>query len=225
MELTVHEVAERLNIPVETIHRWVRQGKIPMQTQRGGHTIHHEMLERWASEHKLKIHEARRQTPGVGVDTDIDGILPAMQRGGVFYDIQGNARETALRSAVDLIPSLKDADRDIIYEKLIEREQLASTGIGHGIALPHPRTAPGIVLGKPQITTCFLKQPVAFDAIDNRPVSIMMVLLSCSTKQHLSLLSKLAYYLRDAAFRDYLLAVPAKDDLLSRIERMDADAE
>jgi PTS system nitrogen regulatory IIA component len=55
---------------------------------------------------------------------------------------------------VDVIPGIPAADKDMVLESLIEREQLASTGIGNGIALPHPRSNPGITLAMPQITTC-----------------------------------------------------------------------
>ena len=203
--LTIEEVAGRLNVPVETVYRWVRQGKIPMHQSRGKYTIRAEMLERWATDHKLDI-VARGPDPAAQQEEQtFDGILPAMQRGGFFYDIQGNDRESVLRAAVDLIPGIAAADRGRVLESLAEREQLASTGIGNGIALPHPRSNPGITLAMPQITTFFLKCAIDYEAIDSRPVSILMVLLSNTTKQHLSMLSKLSYYLRDASFRQCLL--------------------
>lgn len=222
MELTIQEVALRLNMPIETVHRWIRQGKIPMQNSRGGYTIRHEMLERWAYEHKLSVYAAPKTAAGLTPEKVLDGILPAMQRGGVLYELEGDTKEPILQTAVDGIPNLEAADRVLVYEKLLEREHLASTGIGHGIALPHPRTNLGIRLTQPQVTTCFLAQPIAFDAIDHRPVSVLMILLSGSTKQHLSLLSKISYYLRDRTFRDFILSAPSPEKLWDKIGQMES---
>ena len=62
-----------------------------------------------------------------------------MQRGGIFFDLQGDSKEDALQAAVERIPNLERIDRKIVLEKLLEREQMASTGIGHGVALPPPQ--------------------------------------------------------------------------------------
>ena len=121
-----------------------------------------------------------------------------------------------------MIPNIEAPDCDLVYETLLEREKLASTGIGHGIALPHPRSNPGLALTMPQITTCFLSHPVDFEAVDGRPVSILMILLSRSTKQHVTMLSRLSFHLRDAGFRKFLLNGPAQDDIFKAIADMES---
>jgi PTS system nitrogen regulatory IIA component len=220
MMLSVKEVAQRLNLPIETVLRWIRQGKIPMQSVRGEYVIRSEMLEHWAKDHKLDVH-GHAATAASTAEPEFDGILPAMERGGVFYDVAGDQRETVLRSAVELIPNIQPADYDILCDTLIEREKLASTGIGHGIALPHPRSNPGLALDMPQITTCFLSQAVDFEAIDDRPVSVLMVLLSRTTKQHVTMLSRLSFILRDSAFRKFLLSRPAQAEIFNALSDME----
>ena len=222
MELTIEEVADRLNLPGETIQRWIRQGKIPMQLSRGRYTIRSEMLERWAYEHQLNISAARQPAVPACAGTEFDSVLAAMQRGGVFYDMPGTTREEVIEAAVQRLPNIQDDARDLVLGRLIEREALASTGIGHGIALPHPRSSLPIALAQPQITTCFLREGVSYDAIDQRPVSILMVLLSCSTRQHLSMIAKLSFLLRDVDFRDYLLGIPGQKALLTRLAALEA---
>ena len=140
MMLSIKDVAQRLNLPLEMVLRWVRQGKIPMQSIRGEYVIRLAMLERWATDHKLDVHTPAAMVAS-DVEPDFDGILPAMERGGIFYDVGGDHREAVLRSAVELIPNINPSDVDLVYETLLEREILASTGIGHGIALPHPRSS------------------------------------------------------------------------------------
>jgi PTS system nitrogen regulatory IIA component len=221
MMLSIKDVAQRLNLPIETVLRWVRQGKIPMQSIRGEYVIRLAMLERWAMDHKLDVQAPATVVSSVG-EPEFDGILPAMERGGICYDVGGDRRETALRSAVELIPNIDASDFDLVYQTLLERETLASTGIGHGIALPHPRSNPGLALDFPQITTCFLSNPVDFDAVDGRPVSVLMILLSRSTKQHVTMLSKLSFHLRDAGFRKLLISRPVQNDILNAISDMES---
>jgi PTS system nitrogen regulatory IIA component len=222
MALTIGEVAAKLNLPVETVHRWVRQGKIPMQRTGNTYVIRTEMLERWAEEHNLEISDQSHDVGASRLEAPMFGsIFPAMQRGGFFYDVPGDCRETLLRSVVKLIPNLAPDEVDLIHDRLLERELLASTGIGHGIALPHPRSTPEIGLNLPQITTCFLERPVAFEAIDGQPVNVLLVLLSHSTKQHLAMLSKLSYHLRDPEFRNLLLTRPPQIDILNSIKALE----
>ena len=105
--LTIEEVAHRLNMPVETVHRWIRQGKIPMQQNSGKYTIRAEMLERWAKIHNLEIGNRlpSRNAKPTG-EQSFDGILPAMQRGGLFYDIEGNDRHDVCRQPWRPSPAL-----------------------------------------------------------------------------------------------------------------------
>ena len=99
MELTIKDVAERLNMPAETVHRWIRQGKIPMQHRYGKYVIRQPVLEHWAQTHNLTIH-ARPQFAETANEAEFDGILPAVQRGGVFYDLPGSDKAAVLAAAV-----------------------------------------------------------------------------------------------------------------------------
>ncbi len=226
MALTINEVAARLKLPVETLHRWIRQGKIPMQRKGETYKMRLEMFDRWAKEHKLEILEKVDHHLDDTADVpEFDSTYEAMQRGGVFYGLSGKDRETVLQAAVNRIPNLSPDESQLVYDKLIERELLASTGIGHGIALPHPRSHPDIALEMPQITTCFLTDAVPYEAIDGQPVKVLMVLLSHSTKQHLTMLSKLSFYLRDPEFREYLLTQPPKPDILNKINTLESTSE
>lgn len=223
MMLTIHDVARRLRLPVETVRRWVTQGKIPMFLSRGEYTMRQEMLERWAEEHQLNIHVPSPASPEDPALSEFDGILPAMHRGGVFYGLEGDTKAVVLQAAVDCIPNLRADERSLIFEKLMEREGLASTGIGHGIALPHPRANPGIGLPLPQISTCFVMRPIPFDAIDHQPVSVLMVLLSGSIRLHLTMMSKLSFFLRNRAFRRQLLKAPDPETLLALVAEAESN--
>lgn len=102
-----------------------------------------------------------------------------------------------------LAEQLDDAQSDDIFDRLIAREKLGSTGIGEGIAIPHSRLREcDDTLG----ALFVLKDPVDFDAIDRKPVDIVFVLLvpEEATEQHLQTLKMLAEKFNQEDFRNRL---------------------
>jgi PTS system nitrogen regulatory IIA component len=95
--------------------------------------------------------------------------------------------------------------RSLVFDSLFARERLGSTGLGQGVAIPHGR-----IKGLKEARGAFLRlaQPVAFDAPDGNPVSLVFVLLvpEKATEKHLQILSELAQMFSDPEFRDALLA-------------------
>lgn len=115
-----------------------------------------------------------------------------------------------------LADKIEDSQSDEIYERLIAREKLGSTGIGEGIAIPHSRLQEcEDTLG----AVFVLDKPVDFDSIDRKPVDIVFVLLvpEEATEQHLQTLSMLAQKFNDEDFRDQLRQATSDDDLYQRI--------
>ena len=90
-----------------------------------------------------------------------------------------------------LASSTPDLTQDKVFDKLLERERLGSTGLGHGIALPHAR-----MTGVDQAWGAFIQLSggVDFDAIDNQKIDLAFGLLvpEEATQEHLNLLAKLA---------------------------------
>lgn len=218
MELSIEQVADALDLPIETVERWVRQGRIPYQLQEGEIRFRQRVLDKWATQLKLPFHVTTKQEEGdQGYETDT--IHMAMRRGGVYYDVEGADTESALRHAVANLADLdlSEADRGILLSRLIEREAMASTGVGKGVAIPHPRTPLVEAVPYPTICTFFLKAAATFQAIDDKPVFVLFLLLSPSTQAHLHCLSRLAFCVRDDAFVTFLRSRPAPDALYERV--------
>jgi len=110
--------------------------------------------------------------------------------------ISCNVEVTSKKAVLELLSDLLATSQvtltsNAVFESLIARERLGSTGIGHGVAIPHGRLD--------KIQSCVgaflhLKESIAFDAIDNEPVDLFFALLvpEESTETHLQLLAKLA---------------------------------
>ena len=216
MKLPLKKVAGALNLPVSTIERWIRQGRIPIQRIGADGVFSQSAVEKWAATHNLSF-SLDGNPAHVHPPEALDSLVSAMKTGKVCHRIRGANAAAALKSAVDCIDYLSKDVRNELYEKLLEREQLASTGIGNGIAIPHPRDPLSNPPGTPVITTCFLEKGVHFNAIDDQPVFVFFILVSPTVKQHLHLLSRLSYCIRDRSFVSFLSTHPDAADIHSRV--------
>ena len=111
-------------------------------------------------------------------------------------------QELAARAAAAL-----GLDRRAIFEALLARENLGSTGLGKGFALPHARLE---ALSETFALFVRLARPIDFEAIDERPVDLVILLLSPANggNHHLATLAALSRPLRDVGFLQQLRQAP-----------------
>ncbi len=129
----------------------------------------------------------------------------------IRLDVEVSSKDQLLAEVAALLAIRNGLSRTQILESLAAREQLGSTGVGHGVAIPHARTdrcaAPAAVFMRTRVA-------IAFDAPDGKPVSIFLGLIvpNRATERHLLILSTAAAMFSDKAFREKLKAgdSPAK---------------
>lgn len=112
--------------------------------------------------------------------------------GRSLVDVPGGSKKRVLEQIANLIArDLPEIDAITVFEALVAREKLGSTGFGNGIAIPHCRL-PGCLT--PISALLRLEAPVDFDAIDGAPVDLLFVLLvpEAATDEHLELLRQIA---------------------------------
>jgi len=104
----------------------------------------------------------------------------------------------------ELAGTLTSIDPDTVMEVVMAREQLGSTGIGHGVAIPHGRMSD---LATPVLALARHVSGVDFEAIDGNPVHIVVLLLvpDSDDRQHLELLAQLARNLQQESFRQQIM--------------------
>jgi len=111
-----------------------------------------------------------------------------------------------------------------LFDSLVGRERLGSTGLGHGVALPHGRLSG---LAAPIGAFVTLETAVDYDAIDNQPVDLLFALLvpEQSTEEHLQILARLAAMFSDSELCRDLRVCPSSQQCLERIDHWDADQQ
>lgn len=124
--------------------------------------------------------------------------------GRTLCGVEGGSKKRALELLASTIAQdIPSIDADDLFRRLIGRERLGSTGIGHGIAIPHCRVENCSGTVGALIT---LVEPVEFDAIDSQPVDILFAMLvpENAHDEHLQSLASLASALNDAGYRQRL---------------------
>ena len=136
--------------------------------------------------------------------TNIAKILPP---GNVLLDLEISSKKRAFEQAGLLFENNCSIARSTVSENLFARERLGSTGLGHGVAVPHGRIKG---LKSPIAAFVRLKDGIPFESPDGQPVTLLIFLLMPDNvqQQHLETLSEIAEMLSSESFREELCNEP-----------------
>jgi len=130
----------------------------------------------------------------------LSAILPAVQ---VLVGVDATSKKRAFEEAGLLFETEHGLNRALITDSLFARERLGSTGLGHGVAIPHGRIKG---LKQPLAAVFQLASPIGFDAPDEQPEQFMIYQLEpeVAPQKHLEILSEIAEMLSDSALREQM---------------------
>lgn len=129
---------------------------------------------------------------------------------GVSIDLGASSRKQALQAMSELAADLTGQAARTIFDAVLQRERLGSTGVGQGVAIPHARLS-----GMNEVVGVFarLRTPVDFESIDGRPADLIFMLLAPEDAgaEHLKALARVSRLLRREDVRQRLRAAPNTD--------------
>jgi PTS system nitrogen regulatory IIA component len=105
-------------------------------------------------------------------------------------------------------------DSGALFDAVLEREELMTTAIGQGIALPHPRTPLLTDPAEQFVAVAFPAKPVNWKALDGKPVHTVFLIVSASAKLHLRTLSKISFLCQQEDFRAFLARRPPAEEII-----------
>ena len=131
----------------------------------------------------------------------------------IIPDLRAREKREVLDEMVtDLSSKVSGLDRERLLEVLLERERLGSTGIGHGVAIPH-----GKIKGIEGIVVSFgrSKKGVDFHSLDDKPAHLFFLIVAPenSTVAHLKVLSAISHLLKDDGFRKRLIRASTREEI------------
>jgi PTS system nitrogen regulatory IIA component len=220
MKLTVRDAAHILNVSEKSVYRWIKQGIIPAYQINDQYRFNRAELLEWATSRKINV------SPDIFVEPEGGNMPPpslseALAAGGIYYRMGGSDKASVLQAVVDVMKLPEEVDRKFLYQVLLAREALGSTGIGDGIAIPHVRNPIVLHVVQPVVTLCFLERPVEFGALDGRAVSTLFTLISPTVRAHLHLLSRLGFAFRDADFKAAVTQQASREKILEALKRVE----
>ena len=143
---------------------------------------------------------------------NIDAIL-SLER--TFCRVEASSKKKAIEVASHLIAeSDANLDESEIYAKLTAREKVSPTCLGEGIAIPHCRLGNCSKIMAALVT---LSKPVEFEAIDDKPVNILFILLvpEAETEAHLKTMAMLVERLEQSPYREQLVNATSSEELFA----------
>jgi nitrogen PTS system EIIA component len=222
MKLTVEDVTQIFNVSEKTIYRWIKTSGLPAYRVNNQYRFNQTDLLEWASAHRVNVSPTQIQnTLGQQTET-LPSFCEALTNGGINYRVDGHDKPTVLKEIIGLLRLPDRIDRDLLLQMLIAREEMGSTAIGDGIAIPHARNPIVLNVTQPSITLCFLERPIEFEAVDNKLVHILFTLISPTIQSHLHLLSRLSFVLRGPGFHNAIVQHAARETILTEARRVEA---
>ncbi len=144
-------------------------------------------------------------------------LMEILSGHSVIVGLKGSEKREILEEIVEAVDESKISDRDKVLDAVLQREEIMSTGIGHGIAIPHGKsehvTELGGVLG-------IKKQGVDFDSLDGKPAHIFFLLVSPMdvSGPHIKALARISRLLKGEDFRQRLIDAQDSEEAIACIE-------
>jgi fructose-specific phosphotransferase system IIA component len=141
----------------------------------------------------------------------------------VVNGLEGNSKDDILEAMIDLVAkSPRVLDREKVHTAIFERENIMSTGVGNGFAIPHGKTdAVSDIVAAFAVTA----KPIDYDSLDEKPVRLVFLLVGKDNLvgPHIKLLSRISRLMSKEEFRDRLLKTKSPRETLDMFRQEEAN--
>jgi len=140
----------------------------------------------------------------------------ALKDGCYSLDLKGSTKQAIIEEMVDLLiegGKIAAGDRDVVLAAVMEREEKMSTGVQHGVAVPHGKTE---IVGDLVTAVALKKEGIDFASLDGEPSRIFVMTISSPLRSgpHLQYLGEISKLLNVASVRENILKVESREELI-----------
>ncbi len=210
MDLRVKDVAGLLGVSEKTIYRMIKNETIPCFRVGGQWRFDKREIISWMEDTREFSYHTATGNSSVQDEESIS-VSGFLRRGGIYYNVAGNTKETAILSCLERIKTgIPQMDIKRLFDAIMDRENLCPTAVGHSIALPHPRPFGEFTAPLSSIALCYLEKSIAFGSLDHEDVDTLFFIFPRSERRFLRIQAKLSRLLKDEGVMDTVKkAVPA----------------
>jgi len=209
-----------LEVPEKTIIQWINDKKMPSYKIKNQYFFNKAEVNEWILKNNIAVSE---KILDLALTNRPVSLIDLIKKGDVHYGIIGSTVREVIDDVVRTIPIPKSADIDTVRASLLQREEMMTTAVGKGIALPHPRNPIISDIDEESVSICFLKNPIDYGALDGEPVKVLFIIISSNAKRHLEILSKISFLCKQEDFLKTLNDKPQKEVFLYYIERVEKE--
>ncbi|MBN1799742.1 MAG: PTS sugar transporter subunit IIA [Spirochaetales bacterium] len=214
--MTLNQVAAYLKVAEKTVLRMAHKGEIPCAKVASQWRFVKPMIDNWLLS-KMKYFNPDNELGRILVE-DERALIPVtrlLHHAFVICDLKPGSIEQVLRQLVEpLFEAGIVADKKEYLHKLVLREQLLTTALGKGIAVPHIRNPRENPRGVTLIIVGICKEGTDFGSLDNEPTRLFLLLCTDSEKLHLRILAQLNRIINDDALIQELLKAPDEQTVI-----------
>ena len=212
--MTLQEIAGYLKVSEKTILRMVQSGELPGVKISNQWRFVRGVIDEWLSR---RMFSAPKQSllNVIGSAQSIIPITRLVSPPRIILGVAPGGKETILKQLV--APLVEDGlvtDPDRYVELLLEREETVSTGIGHGLAIPHVRDPERSTIASPCIVIGICREGADFGALDGQKTFVFAMPCSSSENVHLRLLAKITLIFRQPGVLTKMTEASTKKDIM-----------
>lgn len=199
--LSLRDVARYLQVTEKTVYRMVRAGRLPGRRVGGLWRFRRADLDSWFEAEMPRLPERAVAAVSHAVFPGEIHLWECIPEKSVRVGLRARDKEAAIRETVSLL-GLTPRLQSFVLHLVLARETTCTTGLGDGIAVPHPMVGrmPNLAGHRPVLAVGILRRPIPWESIDGRPVSLVFLPLAPNETLHLLMLARLNRLLRRDGF-------------------------
>lgn len=215
MDLKIKDIVDLLQVNEKTVYRWIKDKKIPCYRINHQYRFNRLEINEWILSNKIELSS---HVLNLSAGNRAANFYDLLNAGGVYPGINGNSVKEILQNAINAIPTPERISKDEILSALLSREEMMTTAIGRGIAIPHPRNPIITDITEASVSICYLQNPTDFKALDKQMVHTLFIVLTNNPRRHLEMLSKISFLCQADSFIEMLKAQTPKEKILDFVQ-------
>lgn len=228
--MTLQEVARFLGTDTRRTEKMAQRGQIPCQKVGGNLRFNRAEITEWLQQHMPTLGHEKLAEMDAGIaahrQTSPDQLMitPHLHHDGICIDFPARTKNSVLKELVILAEKTeKIYDPDALLETLKKREELCSTALEGGIAIPHPRRPQPYIIDHSILVVARTSQGIGYGAPDGRLTDLFFMTCSTDDHHHLHILARLCRMLHDEDFVNALRHATDNDQILTLMLQREQD--
>ena len=225
--MTLKEVADYIKLNENTIDHMAQKGEIPAQKVARQWRFDRAAIDTWMANRSSAARVVDQQLPpeATGIPEPV-AISKALSPQRINMNLKASNKDGVLHELVGLMIDPKEPRlAETLFNALKAREDLCSTCVNEGVAIPHSRNALVGLVERPILVYGRHQAGIDFGALDGKPVYHFFLLCAPNVREHLQLLARLARLLNNAEFRTKLTAAKQPEDVMALVRDAERSIE